>query len=82
MCFCLLPVQGRTRSIVIEKTTCNLLKTPWELNLPSPYFGWQLSSDRRNQSQSAYQIMVADNEKDINAFTGNIWDSGENNLFR
>lgn len=40
-----------------------------------PEFGWTVPLG--SKFQSAYQILVASNEKDINNNNGNIWDSGE-----
>ena len=38
-------------------------------------FSWKLISESRNQSQSAYHILVADNFDEIQNSNGNIWDS-------
>jgi alpha-L-rhamnosidase len=62
--------------LVVEKTTLNFSENPLGIESMSPGFAWQLRSDLRDQSQSAYQIVVSDNKKDIDASTGNIWNSG------
>lgn len=41
----------------------------------SPHLSWQLSASRRNVMQSAYRILVADNESLLQQDAGNIWDS-------
>jgi alpha-L-rhamnosidase len=61
--------------LIVEKTTCNFTENPLGIESQSPVFGWQLQSGKQNQSQSAYQIVVSDNEKDISACTGNIWNT-------
>ncbi len=42
-----------------------------------PLFSWQLSSDQRNQSQSAYQIQIANDPEDLIASKKIIWNSGK-----
>ena len=42
-----------------------------------PLFSWQLSSNQRNQSQSAYQIQIANDPEDLKASKGIIWNSGK-----
>jgi len=42
-----------------------------------PLFSWQFNSDQRNQSQSAYQIQIANDPEDLNASKKIIWDSGK-----
>ena len=44
-----------------------------------PAFSWQLHSDQRNQSQSAYQIRVAKTPEDLKSTNENVWDSGKIN---
>jgi hypothetical protein len=47
-----------------------------------PLFSWQLNSDQRNQSQSAYQILIAENADDLKTSRGILWDSGKINSGR
>ena len=56
---------------------CEYLTNPLGLGEPSPRLGWILESNRRSQTQSAYQILVADNEEDLKADRGTLWDSGK-----
>ncbi|MBW8326134.1 MAG: glycoside hydrolase family 78 protein [Prolixibacteraceae bacterium] len=42
-----------------------------------PLFSWQLSSGQRNQSQSAYQIQIANDPEDLKASKKIIWNSGK-----
>lgn len=46
---------------------------------PCPRFGWQLTSDKNNQKQTAYRIIVASDSEKINAAEGDMWDSGKVN---
>lgn len=43
----------------------------------APSFGWNLSRSEPGMSQSAYQILVADKEADLNEDKGDYWDSGK-----
>ena len=42
-------------------------------------FSWELESGARNQSQSAWQIIISDDSKLLNQNEGNIWNSGKIN---
>jgi hypothetical protein len=57
------------------KLLCNNTENPSVINTPVPLFSWKLNSESRGQSQSAYQILVADNLNEIQNSHGNIWDS-------
>ena len=61
--------------ITIVKLLCNHTENPSVINTPATIFSWQLKSELRNQSQSAYHIIVADNFNDIQNSKGNIWNS-------
>jgi alpha-L-rhamnosidase len=58
-----------------EYLTCEFKESPAGVNL-NPAFGWNLVSVERNQYQTAYQLLIADNQADINKNQGNIFDSG------
>src|SRR5690349_23091030 len=58
---------------------CEYKVDPLGIDQTTPRFDWQLKSDQpeaRDQKQSAYQILVASNEKDLNSNRGDLWDSG------
>jgi len=42
-----------------------------------PLMSWQLNSEQRNQSQSAYQIQVASSPDDLKSSKQLVWDSGK-----
>ena len=50
---------------------------PVRIDEPRPRFSWQIVSDRRCETQSAYQVLVADDESDIALDRGTAWDSGK-----
>jgi alpha-L-rhamnosidase len=43
---------------------------------PAPRLGWTLESDRRDDRQSAYRILVARDPAELAAERGTLWDSG------
>ncbi len=59
----------------IAKLRCNQTEDPAAINTAGPNFSWQLQSELRNQAQSAYHILVADNLDDLKNSKGKIWDS-------
>ncbi len=67
--------QPKARVSVI-KLLCNNTENPSVINTPVPLFSWKLISGSRNQSQSAYHILVSDNFDEIQNSKGNIWNSG------
>jgi hypothetical protein len=64
---------------MIQKLLCNNTENPTVINTPDPQFSWQLKSEKRNQYQSAYHLIVSDNSEEIKHSHGNIWDSGKVN---
>src|ERR1700733_4162238 len=56
---------------------CEYTKNPLGIDIKSPRFAWNFTSVERNQFQSAYEIIVSDNLKDINKSAGNIWATGK-----
>ncbi len=57
--------------------TCEYASNPISIDTPKPRFGWLLQSDRRNQSQSAYQLLVASSAENLHAGRADKWDSGK-----
>ena len=57
--------------------TCEYAPNPISIDTQEPRFGWLLQSDQRNQSQSAYQILVATSPEDLQAGRVDKWDSGK-----
>jgi alpha-L-rhamnosidase len=42
----------------------------------TPYFGWYVNDPDDNELQTAYQIMVASSQANLDADQGDLWDSG------
>jgi alpha-L-rhamnosidase len=56
---------------------CEHLTNPLGVDVMSPRLDWQLMSPERNQVQSAYRILVADNPQILAGDHGNLWDTGK-----
>jgi alpha-L-rhamnosidase len=65
----LLPVQLR----------CEYLDNPLGIDIQAPRFAWTFISSGRNQLQSAYEIIVTDDEKLARQGKGSSWSSGKVN---
>ena len=68
--------------ITPTQLTCEYAPNPLSIDTLQPRFNWLLESDRRNQSQSAYQILVASSAENLRAGRGDKWDSGKVNADR
>jgi alpha-L-rhamnosidase len=58
---------------------CESLQNPLGIDSAVPHFSWQSDNSERNWRQSAYQILVAMDPKQLNAGHGDVWDSGKVN---
>lgn len=54
---------------------CEYRIAPIGIAEPAPALSWQLQSGKRNVTQTAYRILVADRQELLEKNTGNIWDS-------
>jgi alpha-L-rhamnosidase len=62
----------------ILKLTCEFLENPIGIDSKNPRLGWIYENERneRNKSQSAYQILVASSNENIEKDIGDLWDTG------
>lgn len=60
----------------LEKLRCEYQETPLGLEVITPRLSWQMKATNRGVKQTAYQILVADNEADLKKDNGNVWNSG------
>lgn len=60
-----------------ERLRCEFSDNPLGIDHNRPRLSWVLKSEGRGQYQTAYQILVADTEEDLNADRGDMWDSGK-----
>lgn len=61
----------------VTELRCQSANNPVGISMEHPVFSWISESSERGQKQTAYQIIVADNNEDISKNRGNIWDSGK-----
>jgi len=54
---------------------CEYLENPIEIDMPNPRFSWILNHEKRNQFQSAYQIIVSSRETLSNNGEGDLWNT-------
>jgi alpha-L-rhamnosidase len=55
---------------------CEYRIDPLGIGERAPRLSWELQSEGRGQVQSAYRILVAGNEEDLEAEENLLWDSG------
>ncbi len=72
----LLSIQTRASVFNVVNLKTNNLTSPLGIDM-TPFFSWQITSDARGQSQSAYQIQVASTQALLDANTADIWNSGK-----
>ncbi|MFC5468500.1 family 78 glycoside hydrolase catalytic domain [Cohnella suwonensis] len=53
------------------------LRNPIGIEKQRPLLGYSLESDERNQTQTAYRILVASTKEQLDSHIGDLWDSGK-----
>ena len=64
-------------SIVPVKLQCEYRTNPLGIDVVSPRLFWQVQSSERDQSQTAYRILVASSREQLHENQGDLWDSGK-----
>ncbi|MDY3069404.1 MAG: family 78 glycoside hydrolase catalytic domain [Parabacteroides sp.] len=59
--------------------SCEQAENPLGVETQKPRFSWQIRSDERNFTQSAFEVLVSDNLELLKNNDGNIWNSGKVN---
>jgi alpha-L-rhamnosidase len=57
--------------------TCEYLVNPLAIDSATPRLGWQFFATAKDQSQSAYEIIVSDEAAAAGGAEGNVWRSGK-----
>ena len=70
----LIPAAG---AIVPVSLQCEYRSNPLGIDVVQPRLSWQVQSTERDQSQTAYQILVADNQELLRKNQADVWDSGK-----
>lgn len=55
---------------------CEYLRNPLGTDVVKPRLSWELDTPERGARQTAYQVIVSNDESLLNADQGNVWDSG------
>jgi len=63
-------------ALTVRHLRCEHLLDPLGLGVLVPRLSWQLSSEERDQRQTAYQLLVASTPEKLRAQRGDLWDSG------
>ncbi|HYO10634.1 MAG TPA: alpha-L-rhamnosidase N-terminal domain-containing protein, partial [Tepidisphaeraceae bacterium] len=60
-----------------ENLRCEFRVDPLGIDVPRPRLSWNLTSPRRAQRQTAYQVLVASSAGPLARGAGDLWDSGK-----
>lgn len=64
-------------SLSIAALRCEYRENPMGIDVSQPRLSWQLHSPERGVFQSAYQVLVAPSELDLESGLNLVWDSGK-----
>ncbi len=64
-------------SISPTNLRCEYVDNPLGIETPAPRLSWQLQSAQRNQTQTAWRVLVANTPENLQKGVGNLWDSGK-----
>ncbi|MGV3762204.1 family 78 glycoside hydrolase catalytic domain [Parapedobacter sp.] len=65
------------KPISVTATTCEYRVDPLGIDMQNPRFSWILSSDERGQRQTAYELIVSTDVRQIRRGRGNTWSTGK-----
>ncbi len=63
--------------LAVEELRCEYLKNPLGIDVIQPRFNWIVSASSRGQYQTAYRVLVASSQKNLDRDVGDLWDSGK-----
>ena len=67
---------GQESNVLVTSLTCEYMENPMGIDVERPRLSWKLESGHRGQKQSAYRLLVASSEQNLNKNIGDLWDSG------
>src|SRR5215218_3625894 len=70
-------VSNAGSSLQLSALKTEYVENPLGIDISHPRFSWSLVSKQRNQSQSAYEIILSDDLKEINVGKGKLWQTGK-----
>ena len=68
---------GEGTEMKVAQLRCEYLKNPLGIDVAHPRLSWVLESNVRGQKQTAYRIIVASGEENLNKNKGDLWDTGK-----
>ncbi len=68
---------GNDSRFTFSRMLVEYAENPINIDEPHPRFSWIISSDKRNQTQAAYRIIVASSPGHLMRNMGDLWDSGK-----
>lgn len=68
---------SQTAQLRAEELQCEYRTGPLGIDIANPRLSWIVSSDQRNQKQTACRILVASSSELLNQDKGDLWDSGK-----
>jgi len=71
--------QAYSVSLKVTDLRCEYQRNPLGIDREQPSFSWQVVSEERGQTLSAYQILVSDSASLLIENKGTLWDSGKVN---
>jgi alpha-L-rhamnosidase len=75
--FVFLPRGFSEDTLRIDRLSCEYRTDPLGIDTSRPRLSWVLSSNIRGQFQTAYQILVASSEDNLNESDADLWNSGK-----
>jgi alpha-L-rhamnosidase len=63
--------------VKVQNLRCEYLTDPLGIGEVSPRLSWILTSNRRGEKQTAYQVLVASSAELLRGGQGDLWDSGK-----
>ncbi|HLP38246.1 family 78 glycoside hydrolase catalytic domain [Lacibacter sp.] len=74
-CFLLCTIFVHAQQLAVTHLRCESRNNPLGVDVTQPKLSWQLQSTQQNVLQTAYRILVADEEALLKKNIGNVWDS-------
>ncbi len=67
---------GMLEEIYVTNLRCEMLENPDGIDITNPRFSWEVSGNRRNIEQTAYQVIISSTPEKLDAGDGDMWNSG------
>jgi alpha-L-rhamnosidase len=64
-------------AVTVKSLRCEYLSNPLGIDATSPRLSWIITSNRKGETQTAYQILVASSPKLLSGGQADLWDSGK-----